>query len=58
VNGFAGDASALWAVAAKAALIHLTALAALRVAERRTIAQWTIIDFATAFSVPDPVDRR
>lgn len=35
-------------VAAKAALMYLVALAGLRMAQRRTLAQWTIIDFAAA----------
>jgi uncharacterized membrane protein YcaP (DUF421 family) len=40
--------SDLAVVAAKAALMYGTALVALRVAQRRTLAQWTIIDFAAA----------
>lgn len=35
-------------VAAKASLIYLMALVGLRLAQRRTLAQWTIIDFAAA----------
>lgn len=35
-------------VAAKAALIYMMALVGLRLAQRRTLAQWTIIDFAAA----------
>ena len=38
-------------VAAKAALMYATALLGLRLAERRTLAQWTIIDFAAAVAV-------
>lgn len=38
-------------VAGKAALIYVTAVAVLRLAERRTISQWNIIDFATAVAV-------
>jgi hypothetical protein len=41
-----GHASALGDVAAKAALMYLTTLLALRLGERRTLAHWTIIDFA------------
>jgi uncharacterized membrane protein YcaP (DUF421 family) len=40
--------SALAVVAAKAGLIYGTALVSLRLAQRRTLAQWTIIDFAAA----------
>jgi uncharacterized membrane protein YcaP (DUF421 family) len=43
-----GNSSTLGEVAAKATLMYLTALVALRLGERRTLAQWTIIDFATA----------
>jgi hypothetical protein len=39
-----GQASSEWEVAAKAAPMYATALLALRVGERRTLAQWTIID--------------
>ena len=38
-------------VAAKAVLMYATALVGLRLAERRTLAQWTIIDFAAAVAV-------
>ncbi|SDY72135.1 Uncharacterized membrane protein YcaP, DUF421 family [Modestobacter sp. DSM 44400] len=40
--------SELAVVAARAALMYGTALVALRLAQRRTLAQWTIIDFAAA----------
>lgn len=46
-----GQASSEREVAAKAALMYATALLALRVGERRTLAQWTIIDFATAVAM-------
>lgn len=46
-----GQASSECEVAAKAALMYATALLALRVGERRTLAQWTIIDFATAVAM-------
>ena len=44
-------------VAAKAVLIYTTALVGLRLAERRTLAQWTIIDFAAAVAVGGIVGR-
>ncbi len=44
-------------VAAKAALMYLTALVGLRLGERRTLAQWTIIDFAAAVAVGAIVGR-
>jgi uncharacterized membrane protein YcaP (DUF421 family) len=52
-----GHASDLWAVAAKAALIYGTAVLLLRMAERRTLAQWTIIDFATAVAMGAVIAR-
>lgn len=44
-------------VAMKAALMYGTALVGLRLGERRTLAQWTIIDFATAVAVGAIVGR-
>ena len=44
-------------VAAKAGLMYATALVCLRVAQRRTLAQWTIIDFAAAVAVGAIVGR-
>ena len=41
----------LGAVAGKAILMYVTALVALRMGERRMLAQWTIIDFATAVAM-------
>jgi uncharacterized membrane protein YcaP (DUF421 family) len=52
-----GDASSLGNVAAKAALMYVTALVALRLGERRTLAQWTIIDFATAVAMGAIIGR-
>src|SRR4051812_28407581 len=52
-----GSSSALGAVAAKAALMYVTALVALRLGERRTLAQWTIIDFATAVAMGAIIGR-
>jgi hypothetical protein len=43
-----GNWPELGIVTGKATLIYLTALVGLRLGERRTLAQWTIIDFATA----------
>lgn len=52
-----GQSSALGEVAAKAALMYVTALVALRLGERRTLAQWTIIDFATAVAMGAIIGR-
>jgi uncharacterized membrane protein YcaP (DUF421 family) len=50
-------AGPLAAAAAKAALMYATALLGLRVAHRRTLAQWTAIDFAAAVAVGAIVGR-
>jgi uncharacterized membrane protein YcaP (DUF421 family) len=50
-------AGPLGAAAAKAALMYLVALLGLRVAHRRTLAQWTAIDFAAAVAVGAIVGR-
>lgn len=52
-----GQWQQLGAVAGKAALIYATALVALRLGERRTLAQWTIIDFATAVAIGAIIGR-
>ena len=52
-----GNSGQLWIVAAKAALMYATALVALRVGERRTLAQWTLIDFATAVAMGAIIGR-
>jgi uncharacterized membrane protein YcaP (DUF421 family) len=52
-----GDASQLGEVAAKAVLMYVTALIGLRLGERRTLAQWTIIDFATAVAMGAIIGR-
>jgi len=52
-----GDWQSLGVVAGKAALMYVTALFGLRLGERRTLAQWTIIDFATAIAVGAIVGR-
>jgi uncharacterized membrane protein YcaP (DUF421 family) len=45
------------AVAAKAALIYLITLAGLRIAHRRTVAQWSAIDFAAAVGIGSILGR-
>src|SRR5436305_5253397 len=52
-----GQSSALGEVAAKAVLMYVTALVALRLGERRTLAQWTVIDFATAVAMGAIIGR-
>lgn len=52
-----GDWTNLAAVAAKAALMYVIALMGLRIAQRRTLAQWTIIDFATAVAIGAIIGR-
>src|SRR3954453_23177717 len=52
-----GDRGDLGVVVAKAALMYATALVALRLGERRTLAQWTIIDFATAVAMGAVIGR-
>jgi uncharacterized membrane protein YcaP (DUF421 family) len=54
LTGRAGD---LWIVAAKAALMYALAVLALRASQRRTLAQWTAIDFAAAVAVGAIVGR-
>jgi hypothetical protein len=44
-------------VAAKAVLMYGTALLFLRLAQRRTLAQWTIVDFAAAVAIGAIVGR-
>jgi uncharacterized membrane protein YcaP (DUF421 family) len=44
-------------VAAKAALIYLVAVVGLRLGQRRTLAQWTAIDFAAAVAVGAIIGR-
>jgi uncharacterized membrane protein YcaP (DUF421 family) len=52
-----GSGSELGIVAAKAALIYLTATLGLRVGERRTLAQWTVIDVAAAVAIGAIIGR-
>lgn len=49
--------SELGMTAGKAVLMYATALAGLRVGERRTLAQWTAIDFAAAVAIGAIVGR-
>lgn len=52
-----GNWAHLWEVAAKAALMYVTALVALRLGERRTLAQWTTIDVVAAVAMGAIVGR-
>lgn len=52
-----GPVGPLAAVAVKGALMYVTALLGLRLAHRRTLAQWTAIDFAAAVAVGAIVGR-
>ena len=54
---WASGTAALGAAAAKAALMYMAALLGLRVAHRRTLAQWSAIDFAAAVAVGAIVGR-
>ena len=53
----AGSPDALVAVAVKAVFIYATAVVGLRIAHRRTLAQWTAIDFAAAVAVGAIIGR-
>ncbi|GAA4512294.1 DUF421 domain-containing protein [Actinoallomurus oryzae] len=57
MSWLAGDWTHLGAVAGKAALMYVTAMGALRVGERRTLAQWTIVDSVAAVAVGAIVGR-
>lgn len=50
-NWLVGTSSIIAQTAAKAALMYLVALVGLRVSHRRTLAQWTTIDFAAAVAI-------
>jgi uncharacterized membrane protein YcaP (DUF421 family) len=52
-----GQADHLGEVAAKAVLMYLVALVGLRLAHRRTLAQWTTIDVAAAVAVGAIIGR-
>lgn len=57
MHWLAGDWPQLGTVAGKAALMYLAALLGLRVGQRRTLTQWTIIDFATAVALGAIIGR-
>lgn len=57
MNWIVGNWSHLGAVAGKALLMYAIALIGLRVGQRRTLAQWTIIDFITAVAIGAIVGR-
>jgi uncharacterized membrane protein YcaP (DUF421 family) len=57
MSWFSGQTGQLWEVAAKAALMYVVAVLALRAGQRRTLAQWTAIDFAAAVAVGAIVGR-
>jgi uncharacterized membrane protein YcaP (DUF421 family) len=52
-----GGATAVGWVAIKAVLLCLTAVPGFRVARRRTLAQWTAVDFVAAAAVGAIVGR-
>lgn len=52
-----GQWSDLGKVVAKAGLMYVTALVGLRLSERRTVSQWTVIDFATAVAMGAIIGR-
>lgn len=57
MNWIVGNWQHLGIVAGKAALMYAVAIVGLRVGERRTLAQWTIIDFVTAVAIGAVVGR-
>ncbi|MDQ2848660.1 MAG: DUF421 domain-containing protein [Actinomycetota bacterium] len=57
VDWIVGNWSHLGVVAGKAALMYAVAVFGLRIGQRRTLAQWTIIDFVTAVAVGAVVGR-
>lgn len=54
---FSSPAAQLGVVVAKVSLMYATALLGLRMGERRTLAQWTVIDFAAAVALGAIVGR-
>lgn len=56
-DSLVGAASTLGIVAAKATLMYLTAIIGLRLGERRTLAQWTVIDVCAAVAVGTIIGR-
>lgn len=57
MNWLVGNWTHLGAVAGKAALMYAIAVAGLRIGERRTLAQWRIIDFAVAVAIGAVIGR-
>jgi len=57
VSWISGNWPALGIVAGKAVLMYAIALAGLRLGERRTLAEWAIIDFVTAVAIGAIVGR-
>jgi uncharacterized membrane protein YcaP (DUF421 family) len=57
VDWIIGNWAQLGAAAGKAALMYGVALLGLRLGERRTLAQWSLIDFVTAVAVGAIVGR-
>ena len=52
-----GQTDTLVGVAAKALLMYATAVVGLRIAHRRTLSQWTAIDFAAAVAIGAVIGR-
>jgi uncharacterized membrane protein YcaP (DUF421 family) len=57
MSWISGDWQLLGTVAGKAVLMYATALIGLRLGERRTLAEWGIIDFVTAVAIGAVVGR-
>lgn len=57
VSWLTGQWTQLGGTAGKAVLMYATALVALRLGERRTLAQWTIVGFVAAVAVGAVVGR-
>lgn len=56
-NWLVGQSGELGPVVAKAALMYAVALVGLRIAHRRTLSQWTAIDFAAAVAIGSVLGR-
>jgi uncharacterized membrane protein YcaP (DUF421 family) len=57
VHWLIGNWTDIGHTATKVLLLYVTAVVALRLGERRTLAQWTIIDFATAVAIGAIIGR-
>jgi uncharacterized membrane protein YcaP (DUF421 family) len=57
VHWLFGNWTEIGHTAVKVVLMYVTAVVALRLGERRTLAQWTIIDFATAVAIGAIIGR-